>query len=131
MRRMIMTVNEVLQRVGELRPGHGRSADYLIGRLRELEMKVFDEVINTHENTEGKVFCNFESIADGGVTLAVGAPHDRIYADWLLYYIDRDNLESARETATAARFAADWQDFADSYNRSHMPLQRSKLNYMA
>lgn len=125
-----MTVNEALHTAAQQRPAHGVGAELLIDRLRQLEMKIFDEIINTHENTEGKTFVDFEGITDGGVVLAVGAPHDRIYTDWLVYNIDRDKLESAREAATAARFAADWQDFADSYNRSHMPIQRARLNYM-
>lgn len=126
-----MTVNEALQRVSVLRPAHGYGAEILIGWLRELELTVFDEVINTHENPEGTEYHNIESIADGGVTLAVGAPYDRIYVDRLLYMIDQNNLESAREAATAARFAASYEEFCAAYNRSHMPLQKAKFNYMA
>ena len=111
-----MTTREAIDICDRMRPNDFSYAEKEMW-VRELEARIEEEVILTHEKGEEAVKMHEED----GILYAV-SPHDSMYLSFLLANIDRANGESARYNESAAVFNAQYTAYAAWYNRTHMPI---------
>ena len=111
-----MTLREAIDICDRMRPNDFSYAEKEMW-VRELEARIEEEVIMTHENGEAAVKMH----AEDGILYAE-TPHDSMYLSFLMANIDRANGESARYNESAAAFNAQYAAYSAWYNRTHMPL---------
>lgn len=115
------TINDVLTEVDELKPN--QYDDWLkIKWLSNLELRVVNEVFNTHEDTQ-VVFDGFTD-ADIDTELLVPEPYSELYKYYLFSMIDFNNQETDRYVNSTTMFNASYRDFVDYFNRTHKPLSK-------
>lgn len=114
-----MTAGEILNRVDMLDP-NSFDAKIKLGWLNALDRKVFDSLIMTHRHEEG---LSFEAVEDVDRELLIPEPYGMdCYVSYLRAKIAGENLEAVRYNQHMVMFNAAWQDFANAYNRTHMPI---------
>ena len=118
-----MTPREVINSFRDMYPNQFGD-DTLTGWIAELEGCVISDVILTHEGApDGASSFGGISHADADTyRLFAGAPHGRIYADYLRMMCDEARGDTARYRDSSEIFYSSFADFADAYNRAHMPL---------
>ena len=122
-----MTIIEAIGRTDDLKPNNFTELDK-IRWLSELEWIVKKKVIDTHEGGENIVFNGYDETTNTEDVLLVPAPHDDIYLKWLESKIDYHNGEYAKYNNSSVAFNTAYTEFANCYNRQHMPKQ-TKLKY--
>ena len=122
-----MTLMEAMHRADALKPNSYSSAEK-IKWLSILDGLVKKKIIDTHEGGEDVTFNGYEEDSDLTTELLVPAPYDDIYVHWLTMQIDLNNGEYARYNNSAMVYNSAYQDFANHYNRTHMPLGK-KLKF--
>ena len=107
-----MTVREAIDSFREAYPSEFGD-DILTAWLSELESTVVCEIVLTHEGApEGaSSFAGFKLGVNDDDELTAKEPYSKIYTDYLRMKYD----------ASSSFFSASWADFADWYNRRHMP----------
>lgn len=120
-----MTVQELLNAVDELKPNQ-----YLTARkiewLNEIETKVYNEIIKTHEGADDISFIGYTT-SDTETELLVADGYAGLYIDYLFTKIDYYNSDIDKFTNSAMMFTSSFEDYANYYNRTHMPLQNNKI----
>lgn len=114
-----MKVREAIASVDSRKPNAFDVSEKLAW-LNALDGKIKAEVIDTHENPGNILFIPY-GIDDEDVELMVPPPWDRMYISWLESQIDYANAEFGRYNNSAAMFQAEYDGFANWYNRTHMP----------
>ena len=117
-----MTIIEAIGRTDDLKPNNFTELDK-IRWLSELEWIVKKKVIDTHEGGENIVFNGYDETTNTEDVLLVPAPHDDIYLKWLESKIDYHNGEYAKYNNSSVAFNTAYTEFANCYNRQHMPNQ--------
>ena len=113
-----MTVNEAINMVNATKPNQFDSS-VKIAWLSEIDGKIFNEVIKTHNNASIEAFTGHTS---GDENLLISAPYDSIYLRWLEAQIDYANGDTRRYNVSATAFQAEYSQFTRYYNRTHMPI---------
>lgn len=90
--------------------------------LEQLEKKIWHEVLATHEGNPAE---EEPVIQTGEETLLISGADEDIYQRWLEMQIAYADDEAARYENAAALFEAAYGDWANRYNRTHLPLQRA------
>lgn len=114
-----MKVREAIASVDSRKPNAFDVSEKLAW-LNALDGKIKAEIIDTHENPGNILFIPYD-IDDEDVELMVPPPWDRMYISWLESQIDYANAEFGRYNNSAAMFQAEYDGFANWYNRTHMP----------
>jgi len=121
-----MTAREVIRSFREAYPS-SLGEDTLVLWISELEGMILSEIVMTHEGGEAgasaPAVITLTSGADGELTAK--EPYARVYFDYLRMRCDEAHADSARYSDSSALFASSYADFADSYNRNHMPRTRA------
>ncbi len=117
-----MRASDMIEEVKRLRPSEYEDT-LLLKWLGEVEWSVFREIIQTHEGGE---HIHFEGLHSAGQELLVPESYGSLYKHWLCAKIDENNQETGRYNNSAALFMTAWSDYANYYNRTHMPLQRAQ-----
>ena len=86
--------------------------------LRELEARIREEIVRTHEGAEAFLAGRAQ---EGEDALLASSPHESLYLFYLLARIDLMNGETARYNESAALFNAQYDAFSAAYNRAHRP----------
>ena len=86
--------------------------------LRELEARIREEIVRTHEGAEAFLAGRAQ---EGEDALLAPSPHESLYLFYLLARIDLMNGETARYNESAALFNAQYDAFSAAYNRAHRP----------
>ena len=86
--------------------------------LRELEARICEEIVRTHEGAEAFLAGRAQ---EGEDALLASSPHESLYLFYLLARIDLMNGETARYNESAALFNAQYDAFSAAYNRAHRP----------
>jgi len=115
-----MTIREAIDRVDAIKPNAFTRFDK-INWLNELDGKIFEEVIKTHEGAPAAHYAYTED-TDGMTELLASAPYDDVYPAWLEAMIDLKNREIVSYNNSMAVFNAKYADFVNWYNRTHMPM---------
>lgn len=120
---MALTAQDIIDRVDDLEPNY-YSDEYKCSWLDEIELKLWNEIYTTHAGAEDMDAP--EEIDPGGAgehELQVGIPYGRdIYENWVKAKISQANGESGRYNEYITLFLNAWQEFANYWNRKHLPL---------
>lgn len=115
-----MTIIGAINRVDELKP-NGYTQAQKIEWLSSLDGMIKRTVIDTHEGGDDIHFTPYNTETDLDTELLVAAPYDELYIHWLESKIDYANAEYAHYNNSTMRFNDVYADFANDYNRTHMP----------
>lgn len=98
--------------------------DTLTSWLSEIELTVICEIILTHEGAgeRERSFRGFSFASDSQKELSVKPPYSKLYTDYLRMKHALTFSDITRYNNASAIFASSLADFADCYNRTHMPL---------
>lgn len=126
-----MTISEVLAQVDEVKP-NTYDENLKITWLSELDARVFNEIIMTHEHElvdagEGNlVEPTFTAYTenDEDEELIIPTEYADVYRNYLYAKIDFSNGESDRFTNSMIMFNSSYQDFANHFNSTHKPIQK-------
>jgi len=120
-----MTVNEAITMVDYLEPNQYTSEQKLKW-LDQLDGKIFDELILTHEHDEDASYTRHTATTDA---LLVPFPYDQdVYVNYLKAMIAESNHESAKYNSSMVLFNTAYQQYASKYNRENIPLPAFRSN---
>lgn len=114
-----MTVREAIASVDNRKPNAFDITEKLAW-LNALDGKIQQEIMDTHDNPGGILFVPY-GLDDEDVQLLAPEPWDRMYISYLESQMDYANAEYGRYNNSAAMFQAEYDGFANWYNRTHMP----------
>lgn len=121
-----MTIQQAMDKADRMKPNMMPEEDK-IGFLSEIEGKIHEEIIMTHEHTaEEETRPEYDSDTDPTTEMLVPAPYDMIYVYWLMAQIDHLNQEMDKYNNDRSLFEDAWGNFADYWNRKKMPIQRNR-----
>ena len=112
-----MTISAAIAACDRMRPNtfaYGEKEAW----LRELEARIREEIVRTHEGAEAFLAGRAQ---EGEDALLAPSPHESLYLFYLLARIDLMNGETARYNESAALFNAQYDAFSAAYNRAHLP----------
>ena len=112
-----MTISAAIAACDRMRPNtfaYGEKEAW----LRELEARIREEIVRTHEGAEAFLAGRAQ---EGEDALLASSPHESLYLFYLLARIDLMNGETARYNESAALFNAQYVAFSAAYNRAHRP----------
>ena len=117
-----MTVHKAIAKADLLKPNMFGEAEK-IEWLSRLEMRIYQEIICTHEYNEGEEEITFNGLTegDGEKELFAGQPYDEMYIHWLEAMIDYYNMETEGFNNANTVFEAVFGSFRNAYNQSHRP----------
>lgn len=121
-----MTVSEAIQLAGAEHSDGFTQALKLLW-LSELEGRIKNEILDTHEGFEDAVFSGGYTSSDLNRTLLAPPPYDRIYVYWLFSRADYANGETARFNASAMLFNTAWVNLANYVNRKYAPKTKASV----
>lgn len=116
-----MTIIELITDVDALKP-NGYEQIYKIQWLSQLDGRVKQDIIDTHEGGEGVVFSGYDADTPLDTKLLIPKPHDDIYRYWLEAQIDYANGEYTKYNNSMSMFNTAYEAYARLYNRTHMPI---------
>lgn len=113
-----MTGNQIITLVDLKEPNSYTPAEK-IAWLSDLDGKIFNEVILTHEHEE----VEFTPYVDGTETLLIGLPYgEDIYVHYVIARIAAGNAEVSRYNQQIAMYNAAYQQWWNKFNSVTMPL---------
>ena len=121
-----MTVSEAISRVDNLKPNQFDNTTKTRW-LSELDMRIHKEIILTHEHESPIDFNGYDN-EDGSMKLLAEDPYSDLYIQWLFAKIDYNNGEFDRYANSYIMFNNAYADYANMYNRTHMPLQNNSIH---
>lgn len=119
-----MTIAQAIAKINSLKP-NSYSDEEKIGWLSELDKRIKEEIIDTHEGSEKVVFDGYTADTSVATNLLVPAPHDDLYIYWMESKIDYWNGETNRFNNSVSMFNATYSEYARHYNRTNMPKGRN------
>lgn len=119
------TVGATIEMVDRLKPNK-ISAEEKYRWLSEIDGMIIREVIESHEDSPIiEPFTGYVAGRDDGKELIVPAPYDALYRWYLESQIDLANMEIGKYNNSRSMYNSAYLNFADWYNRTHMPKQVS------
>jgi len=122
-----MTIEQVLSQCDTQCP-NGFTRAQKIQWLSKLDRTIKKEILDTHTGAV-KDFDGYDPNTPADTCLLVGEPYDTLYGAYLMAQIDLHNAEYARYNNSAALFNAAYTEFANAYNREHLPKEATKIKY--
>lgn len=119
-----MTIIELITDVDALHP-NGYDPAYKIQWLSQLDGRIKNDIIDTHEGGEDIVFNGYDSDTPTDTKLLVPRPYDEVYRYWIEAQIDYNNGEYTRYNNSMAMFNTAYSAYERHYNRTHMPKGKS------
>jgi hypothetical protein len=89
--------------------------------LSQLDGKIKNDIIDTHEGGEDIVFNGYGADTPTDTKLLVPFPYDDMYRHWLEAQIDYVNGEYTRYNNSMTMFNAAYSEYEHYYNRTHKP----------
>jgi hypothetical protein len=124
-----MNIREIITTVDRLKPNNYTDADKILW-LSLIDARVFSEIFGTHEGAEIDSFDGYTLETDDTTELLIPFPYaEEIYRYWLEAQIDFANQEINKFNNDTAMFNQKWMDYANYYNRTHLPLQTKAKFY--
>lgn len=120
-----MTIIEAINKTDALK-SNTYTQDEKIAWLNNLEWRIKQEVIDTHEGGKNVTFTGYDGDSDVTTKLIAEAPHDEVYLLWLQAQIDYYNGEIKKYNLSITMFNTAYDGFCNYYNRTHMPLATGK-----
>ena len=116
-----MTIIELITDVDALKP-NGYEQPYKVQWLSQLDSRVKQEIIDTHEGGEDVSFSGYNDDTPIDTELLIPHPYDEVYRFWLEAQIDYANGEYKKYNNSMAMFNTAYSAFERYYNRTHMPV---------
>ena len=113
-----MTIAEAISEIDTLKPNSYSTTEKLRW-LSRLDSRIQAEIIDTHEG--GEPFAGYTSQTPLSTELLAPAPYSELYLFWLESQIDYANGETKRFNNSSTMFNVAYQDYANYYNRTHLP----------
>lgn len=120
-----MTISEAIENLDSLKHNVYTQSDK-IGWLSRLDRKIRTEIIDTHEGAPSAAFDGYDDSTDLGTELLVPAPYDEVYLRYMETQIDYLNGEYGRYNNSVTMFNEAYSSYERYYNRTHMPLGKSR-----
>ena len=120
-----MTILEAIEAANELRAGNRVSDDTKRRWLYQLDLKIFNEVIATHTQTEAVSPKDYTKTTD--CDLLIPDIDSEVYVWYLIAQIDSATGESDRYNTSAERFNSLYTAFTKRYNREHTPINNLRV----
>lgn len=115
-----MTIMDSINRIDTLKPNRYDISEK-IKWLSTLDERIMNEIIVTHEASEGIVFNGYTEETALTTKLLAPSPYDELYLYWLEAQIDYWNGEYGKYNNSIAMFNTAYTAFVNHYNRTHMP----------
>lgn len=119
-----MKIIEAIYQIDSLKHNTYSQRDKIMW-LSRLDSMVKRLIIDTHEGAENVVFEGYTEATDLETEMLVPAPFDEIYLRWLEAQIDYANSEYGKYNNSILMYQADYDAYANYYNRTHMPKGKS------
>lgn len=116
-----MTIAEALSGI-DARKRNGITEEIKIEWLSELDGRVYNSIISTHEGGNIKECPHYDTNTLRTTELLISAPYERLYLLWLEAQIDYTSGEINRYSNSFTMFNALFEEYAKNYNRTHMPI---------
>lgn len=125
-----MKISEAISEADGLR-ANMQPTEQKVKWLTRLDMKVKQEIIDTHELNEGETepATPVYSISNMETALLVPEPFAEMYVHWLVAQIDYANMEYDGFNAANAMFESVYSNYRNYYNQQHKPLSCKKIYY--
>jgi hypothetical protein len=118
-----MTIAEVISKVDSLLP-NTYTTEEKVGWLSQLDARVYELVIKTHESQDQFFFYGYNSEEDQETELIIPAPFDEAYLRWLEAQIHYHNSEDDRYNNAIILFNNAYEGYKNHYIRTHMPKNK-------
>jgi len=115
-----VNINEAITRADALK-GNDFDRSDKVAWLSELDHKIYEEIVKTHEGGEDVVFEGYTAESPADTELLADRAYAELYPAWLCAQIDLHNSEIAKYNNSITQFNALFQAFSRWYNRTHMP----------
>jgi len=115
-----MTINDAINRVDSLKPNDFGISDK-VKWLSEIERRIYDEIILTHEGADDVTFAAFNDDTPLDTVLLCPDDYAVLYVHFLEAQIDFYNAEIAKYNNSIETFNTVYSLFERWYNRTHMP----------
>lgn len=122
-----MTIMKAIEACDILRPGNKYTVDQKKKWLSELDGRIYDQVLLSHEGFENALFLGYDENTHEGTPLLIEGAHADIYEKWLIMQVDRYNMDVSRYNSSLAAFSAAWGEMENHINKNHMPVQRARI----
>lgn len=124
-----MNIREIISVVDRLKPNNYTDEDKKLW-LSILDSRVFSEILGTHQGAEIDSFEGYNADTEDTTELLIPFPYaEEIYRYWLESQIDYANQEINKFNNDTALFNLKWSDYANFYNRTHLPLTTKAKHY--
>lgn len=123
-----MTVNSLIAIV-DLKEPNSITTNEKIAWLSDLDGKIFEEVIKTHAGYDPETD-TFTPYSEGTEDLLIGDPYAQgIYVNYLIAMIADSNAEAARYNKQMALYNANFSQWWNRYNATHMPISGRRFRF--
>lgn len=119
-----MKIIEAISKLDSLKHNTYTQSDK-VSWLSRVDSMVKKHIIDTHEGADEVTFTGYDDSTDLQTELLVQEPFDELYLRWLEAQIDYSNGEYNKYNQSIQMFKADYDSYANYYNRNHMPLGKS------
>lgn len=123
-----MKIENALQQCDDLKPNMFSPGDKILW-LSILDGIIKKEIIDTHEGYDDIVFNGYDDNTPLDTELLVPEPYSDVYIKWLFSQIDFNNAEFDRYNNSMMMYNTAYVQYANWYNRTHMPLQSNKVSW--
>lgn len=121
-----MTINGIIDLVDGQKP-NAYSEEHKKHWLDQMDRMAWREVFETHEDPPVESFEGYTAETDGSTALLIPDDYSQVYVYWLYAMIDFANQEIQRYGNSMIMFNTVYADFANWWNRTHMPVQKRIL----
>lgn len=122
----IMKLGELLTIVDELKPNH-YSAARKIKWVDDLEHRIYEQVIYSHENEENLKYTKINEDSDYNTELVGSGIFEDMYRFYLESMIDLSNQEINKYNNSASMFNEFYENYKDWYRTKHMPVHKTDI----
>lgn len=120
-----MTIIEAINRIDTIKP-NSFSQTEKVRWLNTLDGIIKTEIIDTHEGGENIVFNGYNDNTPISTELLIAAPYDDVYLRYLEMQMDYANGEYNKYENSVAMYNTAYSAFANYYNRTHMPIGKTR-----
>jgi len=121
-----MNIQEALDMTDRMKPNM-MLRDMKIRYLQELDQKIYEEILLTHEHTAAEeVLPVYDDDSDPGTELLAPDKYAMVYAYWLMSKVDLQNLEMDKFNNDRALYEHAYNELFDWWNRTKMPVSRNR-----
>lgn len=124
-----MNLYEAMGLLDHARPANQMGDEEKFQLLSELDGRVFEELISTHEKgTSANAFEGYGPDTDPETQLLIPQPYTSVYLHYLESCLDYRQGEMERYNNSSAAFNLGFAQFANWYHRTHMPIQKGTFH---